>query len=71
LQVLRDKALIPTSITYAAAISACEKSGEWERAMVLLNETFSMALQTNVVVFNATISACEKGGQWQHELCKV
>ncbi|CAK9101579.1 unnamed protein product [Durusdinium trenchii] len=43
----------PTVISYSAAISACEKGGQWQQALEF---------------YNAAISACEKCGQWQHAL---
>ena len=48
-------------ITYAATISACEKGGQWQRALGLFEEFRSHGLQANVITYNATISACEKG----------
>ncbi|CAJ1440692.1 unnamed protein product [Effrenium voratum] len=54
-------------ITYSSACSACEKAGEWQRAVALLWELVDM-MQANVVVFNAAISACEKRGMWQMAL---
>ncbi|CAK9042224.1 unnamed protein product [Durusdinium trenchii] len=42
----------PDVISYSAAISACEKGGQWQQAFKLFEAI-------------AAISACEKGGQWQ------
>eukprot|EP00913_Durusdinium_trenchii_P024493 g22994.t1 len=50
---------------YNAAISACEKSADWQAALALLCRTESARVQTNVITFNASISACEKASQWQ------
>merc|ERR1712110_997032 len=47
-----------------AAITACEKSGEWVRALQLLTEAWDRRLQPNVITYNAAISACAKCAQW-------
>ena len=38
LKEMRHKGLKPNTITYNAAISACEKGQRWERALDLLGE---------------------------------
>merc|ERR1712151_1120289 len=55
-------------ISFSAAISACEKGGQWERALSLLEEMRDMSVTRNVISFSAAISACEKGGQWERAL---
>ena len=50
----------PDVMSFSAAISACEKGAQWERAVSLLNDPSS-----DVIRFNAAIWACEKGAQWQ------
>ncbi|CAK0792569.1 unnamed protein product [Prorocentrum cordatum] len=53
---------------YSAGISACEKGGQWQRALSLLSEMWEAKLEPNVipwVTYNAGISACGKGEQWQ------
>ena len=52
----------PDVISYSAAISACEKAGQWE-ALSLLREMPAAGLRPNVVSYNAAISACEKAGR--------
>ena len=58
----------PDVITYNAAISACEKGWQWERALELLEEMKSSGIEPDVISYSAAISACEKGGQWERAL---
>eukprot|EP00973_Karenia_brevis_P071854 9985775-Karenia_brevis.AAC.1 len=57
---LRREGLLPDMITFSAAISACEKGGQWERVAPLLDEMRRKDLVPNVISFSAAISACEK-----------
>ncbi|CAK0880072.1 unnamed protein product [Prorocentrum cordatum] len=54
--------------TYNARISACEKSGRWQQALVLISEMWEAKMDPDVVSYSAGISACEKGGKWQWAL---
>jgi pentatricopeptide repeat protein len=56
---------VPDKITYNAAISACEKGGQWQQALNLLSLMPEAKVVPNEITYNAAISACEKGGQWQ------
>ena len=58
------KELEPDVISYSAAISSCEKSELWEKALALLREMPSKWLEPNVVSYSATISSCEKSQLW-------
>jgi len=49
--------------TCTAAVSACGQGTQWERALVLLEESASQRLVPSVVRHSAAISACEKGLQ--------
>jgi pentatricopeptide repeat protein len=60
--------LQPNVITMNAAISACEKGGQWKKALALLDSMPDLGLQPNVITMNAAISACEKSGQWEKAL---
>jgi pentatricopeptide repeat protein len=55
-------------ITYNAAISACEKCFQWERALSLLIGLQQSSLRSTIVSYNAAVSACEKAKQWQWAL---
>eukprot|EP00975_Prorocentrum_lima_P018233 3842799-Prorocentrum_lima.AAC.1 len=52
-------------ISYSAGISACEKGGEWEKALLLLAKMEGAKVEADVVSYSAVISACEKGGEWK------
>ena len=56
------------AVSWNAALSACEKSKQWERALGLLEEMVRQLLTPNVVSWNAAMSACEKGKQWEGAL---
>ncbi|CAE8621625.1 unnamed protein product [Polarella glacialis] len=53
---------------YSAAISACEKGGQWQLALSLLSSMLDMRVISNEISYNSAISACEKGEQWQRAL---
>lgn len=59
----------PNTITFNAAISACEKGGRPDKALQLfehlLNEgpKFPAPVYPDTITYNAALSACEKGGQ--------
>eukprot|EP00973_Karenia_brevis_P055443 7708579-Karenia_brevis.AAC.1 len=52
-------------ISFNAAISTCEKGGQWQRVAPLLDDICSKGLSLDVISFNAAISGCEKVEQWQ------
>ncbi|CAE8586890.1 unnamed protein product [Polarella glacialis] len=60
-----DASVVPNEVTYNAAISACEKSGQWQQALSLLSLMPEARVVPNEITYSAAISACEKAGQWQ------
>eukprot|EP00438_Fugacium_kawagutii_P035107 Skav206858 [mRNA] locus=scaffold1667:277459:282949:- [translate_table: standard] len=58
----------PDLICFTSAISSCEKGGQWQRALSLLDDLQFLQLQLDVVCFSAIISACQKAGEWQQAL---
>ena len=52
------------TITYSAAISACEKAGDWVRALQLFQGMANSLVEANTITYNAAITACEKAGEW-------
>ena len=45
------------TITYNAAISVCEKAGEWVRALQLLQSMENSRVEANTITYSAAISA--------------
>merc|ERR1712146_613455 len=68
LDEMKKNNIAPDTITYSAAISACEKGGQSQEALRLLDEMKKNNIPPNTITYNAAISACEKGGQWQEAL---
>ena len=58
----------PNVITYSAVISACEKGGQWEKALEVFASMDSNGVSPNDITYCAVISACEKGRQWEKAL---
>ena len=54
----------PDLILHNAAVSACGKGEQWQRALLLFS-TLQVDLTPNEITFNAAMSACEKGSQWR------
>ena len=50
-------------ITYNAAISACEKAKQCDKAMELLEEMRQKGMEPDVITYSEAISACEKAKQ--------
>ena len=53
--------VIPNEISYNATISACEKGGRWQQALMLLEAMQKVKVTPSEISYTATISACEKG----------
>jgi len=58
-------AVNPDTISYSAAISACEKGAEWQMALVWPAVMSSATIEPNTISINAAITACEKVSIWQ------
>ena len=68
MEEIKHRGIEPDVITYSAAISACEKGGQWKHALRVLEEMRSSGTKPTVISYSAAISACEKGGQWERAL---
>ncbi|KAK3249083.1 hypothetical protein CYMTET_41480 [Cymbomonas tetramitiformis] len=55
----------PNVITYSSLISACEKGGQWEKALEVFAGMKKAGVEPNVITYSSLISACEKGEQWE------
>ena len=58
---MRRKGLEPSVITYSAAISACEKGKQPDKALELLEDMQWRGLKPNMITYNAEISEIENG----------
>lgn len=58
----------PNVVSYTAAVSACEKGGQWQIALYLLDEMPLVKVTPEVNAYCAAMTACERGGQWQAAL---
>ena len=56
------------TISYNAAISACEKGGQWEHALDLLRAMCEERVWPDTTSYNAAMSAREKGKHWEETL---
>jgi pentatricopeptide repeat protein len=60
---MQQKGVQPYVFTYSASISACEKGGQWERALQLLAEMQQKGVQPNVITYSAVIEVLERSKQ--------
>ena len=60
---MRASDVIPNVYSFNAAISACGKAGQWERATSLLDDMFATNVTPDVYSFSAAIQACAAGRQ--------
>ena len=59
---MQRRGVQPDVITWNAAISACEKGAQWERALEMFEEMQRRGLQPDVITWNAVISSCQQSG---------
>ena len=55
-------------ITFNAAISACEKSGEVKIALASLRELQMLHFQADLISYSASIGACDRTSSWRKAL---
>ena len=53
------------SICFNAAISSCEKDGQWEQALGLFRQMEAAHCLPDLITYSSAISAFEKGRIWQ------
>ncbi|CAJ1427927.1 unnamed protein product, partial [Effrenium voratum] len=58
----------PNVVSFSSCISACEKAGEWQRALDLLCLMPTQEVSPNAYSFSSAISACQKSSEWQQAL---
>ncbi|CAM9738958.1 unnamed protein product, partial [Ectocarpus sp. 12 AP-2014] len=47
----------PNVICFSSAITACEKGGEWRKALHLLLKMINSGIEPDTIAYNASISA--------------
>jgi pentatricopeptide repeat protein len=62
---MESRGLEPNVITLSAAISACEKGGQWQKALELLESMESRGLEPDVIMLSAAIEAVDAASQYQ------
>jgi pentatricopeptide repeat domain-containing protein 1 len=58
---MRALGILQDMISFSAAISACKKGGQWQKALSLLDEKQICGIAPNAITYNAAIAACDKG----------
>eukprot|EP00913_Durusdinium_trenchii_P019748 g18564.t1 len=64
-QAMQQEKLAPEITGCNAVISACEKSSQWQQALIVLSAVRQMGLQADVVTFNGLTAACQSRSSWQ------
>jgi len=58
----------PNAHCYSAAVNACEKGGQWQRALELFQQMQDNHVQPTTITCTSVVSACKVCGQWQEAL---
>ena len=58
-------------IGVSAAINACGKGYNWEKALMLLELIWSNSFEANYVGLSSAVAACAEGKQWNKALMLV
>lgn len=66
--LLLARSATPDIITYNCAITACEKGGQWQLALNLLEVIKERFLEPNLITYQSVLSSCEREAQWQAAL---
>ena len=53
-----DKGIDADAKTYTAAIDACAKDGQWQRALSVLDDMLDKNIAANVITYSAVMNAC-------------
>ena len=61
---MQDRGVQPNVISFSAAISACEKGGQWERALELLEEMHPVTPTGRDCAQRGDLGV-KKGAQWE------
>lgn len=58
----------PNSHTYSAAITACARLADWQRAVDLKDQMLARGLPASPIVYNSVLAACEAARQLEAAL---
>jgi len=64
-QVAKDKQLPLDTYCYTAAIDACAKASDGQKAINLLDEMNAKGIKSSSVTYSAVITACGNSGEWR------
>ena len=67
-QLLETMGVPPNTVSFNAAISACSRAKQWERALSLLDQMPARGVRADVVTYSAAISALAVGEAWENAL---
>ena len=71
LKRMDDEGIDKDTYTFSAAITACERSMEWQKALNLFDSMAEQGVKANVVTLNAVLNACVKGRKWRLAMDKL
>ena len=63
-----QRSLEPDVVSFNIAMSACNTSKQWEKALQLFEEMQHRRLEPDVISFNISMNACTKSKQWEKAL---
>ena len=58
----------PNAYAYSAVLTACERAGAWEEALLLMGDMKRDQVRPNRHVFASAIGACASQGRWSDAL---
>eukprot|EP00927_Polykrikos_kofoidii_P055780 TRINITY_DN49991_c0_g1_i1.p1 TRINITY_DN49991_c0_g1~~TRINITY_DN49991_c0_g1_i1.p1 ORF type:complete len:372 (-),score=47.70 TRINITY_DN49991_c0_g1_i1:102-1100(-) len=65
---MRANDLRPTSVTYAAAMTACHRAGRWQQALELLADMRKHGVGPNAAAYATAASSCAQSSAWEGAL---
>ena len=64
-QEAKDISVQLTLFSYTAAISVCERAGQWQKGLWILESMCASMIQADTVAYNSAIASCGNAGQWE------
>ncbi|CAJ1400074.1 unnamed protein product [Effrenium voratum] len=62
---MEENGVQQSAICCNAAISACDRAGQWQQALTLLYRSLLCFVKTVLFCYNSAISACARAAEWQ------